>query len=180
MLQEVYQKGAILVKEEYQHNLSCTCVDSFGFFWWWWSWMLPVETLSCWFWFEVMTPRLISSYHSCQELILFPGIALQMINTVGGSRLPSIQSRSLSLRLCHFCSPKKGSEEQIIYLRQRRQAVHADLVHNAAPGILRDSHSPPCVAVGQVPQQPGPILLTYRYWFLFLGLQLISFWMPLI
>ena len=90
-------------------------------------------------------------------------------------RSPSIQSRPLSLRLRHFCSPKKGSEEQIIYLRQRRQAVHADLVHNAAPGILRDSHSPPCVAVGQVPQQPGPILLTYRYWFLFLGLQLISF-----
>ena len=38
----------------------------------------------------------------------------------------------------------------------------------------------PCVAVGQVPQQPGPILLTYRYWFLFPGLQLVSFWMPLI
>ena len=41
-----------------------------------------------------------------------------------------------------------------------RQAVRAKLVHNAAPGILRDSHSPPCVAVGQVPQQPGAILLT--------------------
>ena len=46
--------------------------------------MLPLETLSFRFWFEVMTPRLISSHHSCQdqELIPFPGIALQMINTV--------------------------------------------------------------------------------------------------
>ena len=42
----------------------------------------------------------------------------------------------------------------------------AEMVHNAAPGILRDSHSPPCVAVGK--------------WFLFLDLRLISFWMPII
>ena len=55
-----------------------------------------------------------------------------------------------------------------------------ELVHNAAPGISQDGHSPPCVAVGQVPQQPGPILLTYRYWFLFLGLLLVSFLMPII
>ncbi|KAJ4441168.1 hypothetical protein ANN_11019 [Periplaneta americana] len=37
----------------------------------------------------------------------------------------------------------------------------AELVYNAALGILRDSHSPPCVAVQQVPQQSGPILLTH-------------------
>ena len=30
-----------------------------------------------------MAPRLICSHHLCQELIFFPGIALQMINTVG-------------------------------------------------------------------------------------------------
>ena len=32
MLQEIYQKGAVLVKEERQHNLSCSCVDGLGFF----------------------------------------------------------------------------------------------------------------------------------------------------
>ena len=95
-----------------------------------------------------------------------------------GSRSPSIQSRSLSMRLCHFWSPKKGFEGQSIHLGWRCQAVHAELVHNAAPGILRDSHSLPCVAVGQVSQQPGPVLPTYRYWFLLL--RLVSFWMPLI
>ena len=47
--------------------------------------MLPLETLSFRFWFEVMTPGLISNHHLCQELIPFPGIALQMINTVGHS-----------------------------------------------------------------------------------------------
>ena len=50
---------------------------------------------------------------------------------------------------------KKGAEGQTIHLG-RRQAVRAELVGNAVPGILRDSHSPPCVAVGQVLQQPGP------------------------
>ena len=70
-----------------------------------------------------------------------------------------------------FWPPKKGSEGQTIHLGRRRQAVHAELVHNA------DSHSTPCVAVGQ---EPGPILLTYRYWFLFLGLRLDSFLMSLI
>ena len=49
-----------------------------------------------------------------------------------------------------------------------------------SPEILWDTYSPPCVAVGQVPQQPGPILLTYKYWFLFLGLRLVYFLMPLI
>ena len=63
----------------------------------------------------------------------------------------------------------------MIHLGRRRQVVGAELVHDAAPGILRDSHSLPCVAVEQVPQQPGSILLTYRYWFLFLGLRLVSF-----
>ena len=66
---------------------------------------------------------------------------------------------------------KKGSEGQTVHLGRRHQAVHVELVHNA------DSHSAPCVAVGQ---QSGPILLTYRYWFLFLDLRLVSFWMPLI
>ena len=47
-------------------------------------------------------------------------------------------------------------------------------------GTLQDSHSLPCVTVGQVPQLPGPKRLTYRYWFRFLGLWLVSFWMPLI
>ena len=42
---------------------------------------------------------------------------------VGGSRSPSIQSRHLSLRLRHFCSPKEGSEGQTIHLGRRRQAV---------------------------------------------------------
>ena len=32
MLHEVYQKGAVLVKEEHQHYLSYTYVDSLGFF----------------------------------------------------------------------------------------------------------------------------------------------------
>ena len=99
---------------------------------------------------------------------------------VGGSRSPSIQSRSLSLRLRHFLSPKKDFEGQTIHLGRRCQAVRADLVHILAPGILRDSHPPPCVAVGQVPQQPGSILLTCRCWFLFLGLRLVSFLMSLI
>ena len=42
---------------------------------------------------------------------------------VGGTRSPSIQFRPLSLRLRHFWSPKKGSEEQTIQLGRRRQAV---------------------------------------------------------
>ena len=42
---------------------------------------------------------------------------------VGGSRSPSIQSRPLSLRLCHFWSPKKGSEGQTIHLGQRCRTV---------------------------------------------------------
>ena len=70
---------------------------------------------------------------------------------------------------------KKALSWQSIHLLRRHQAVRAELVHNAGPGILRDSHSPPCVAVGQVPQQPGPILLICRCWFLFLGLRLVSF-----
>ena len=96
---------------------------------------------------------------------------------VRGSRSPSIQSRPLFLWLRHFRSPRKSSEGQTIHLG--RQAVRAELVHNAAPGILRDSHSPPCVAAGQVPQQPRPILLTYRDWFQFPGLRLVSFLMSL-
>ena len=63
----------------------------------------------------------------------------------------------------------------MIHLRLPRQVVRAELVHNAVLGILRDSHSLPCVALRQVPQQPGPILLTYMCWFLFLGLRLVSF-----
>ena len=47
-----------------------------------------------------------------------------------------MQSRPLSLQLRHFWSPKKGSEGQTIHLGRRRQAVRAELVHNAAPGIL--------------------------------------------
>ena len=72
-------------------------------------------------------------------------------------RASSIQSRPLSLRLRHFWSHKKGSEGQTIHLGRRRLAVRAELVHNAAPGILRDNLLPPCVAMRQVPQQPGPI-----------------------
>ncbi|KAJ4442313.1 hypothetical protein ANN_03899 [Periplaneta americana] len=79
-----------------------------------------------------------------------------------------------------FWSPKKGPDEQTIHLGRRRQAIPAKQVYNASLGILRDSHSPPYVAGGQVPQQPGPILLTYRYLFLFLSLLLVSFRMPLI
>ena len=85
---------------------------------------------------------------------------------VGGSRSPSIHSRLLSVRLRQFVR-QKGSVGQTTHLARRRQAVRAELVHNAAPGILRDSHSPPCDAVGQVPQQPGPILPTFKYWFCF-------------
>ena len=51
----------------------------------------------------------------------------------------------------------------MIHLGRRRQTVRVELVHNVALGFLRDTCSPPCVAVGQVPQQPGAILLTYRY-----------------
>ena len=77
----------------------------------------------------------------------------------------SIQSRPLYLRVRYFWSPKNGSEGQTIHVGRRRQAVglRGELIHNTAPGILRDLHSPPCVAMGQVPQQPGPILLTYKY-----------------
>ena len=32
VLQEVCKKGAVLIKEECQHKLSCTCVDGLGFF----------------------------------------------------------------------------------------------------------------------------------------------------
>ena len=81
---------------------------------------------------------------------------------------------------CAIFGSLKDSEGQTIHLRRRRQAERAELVHNADPGILRDSHSPPCVAVGQVPQQPGPILLTNKYWFLLLGLRLVSSLIPLI
>ena len=41
----------------------------------------------------------------------------------------------------------KALRGQTIHLRRRRQVVCAELVHNAAPGILRDSHSPRCVSV---------------------------------
>ena len=55
------------------------------------------------------------------------------------------------------CGPlKKGSEEQKNHLGRRCQAVRAELVHRAAPEILRDSHSSPCVEEGQMSQQPGP------------------------
>ena len=77
-------------------------------------------------------------------------------------------------------SSKKGSGGQSFHLGRRRQAVRAELVHNAVLGSVLDSHSLLCVAVGQLPQQPGPIPLTYRYWFLFLGLRLVSFLMLLI
>ena len=70
------------------------------------------------------------------------------------TRSPSIQSRPFYLRLRHFWFPKKDSEGQTVHLGRRRKAVRAELVHNAALGILRDSHSLPYVAVGQVPQQP--------------------------
>ena len=65
----------------------------------------------------------------------------------------------------------------MIHLGRRR---HVELVHNAVSGILRDSHSPPYVTVGKVPQQSGSILLTYRFWFLFLDLRNVSFLMPFI
>ena len=84
-----------------------------------------------------------------------------------GRFLVTLHTVQTSLWLCHFWSPRKSSEGQMIHLGWR-QALHAELVHNATLGILRDSYSPPCVAVGQ---QPGPILLTYRYWSLFLGLR---------
>ena len=77
-------------------------------------------------------------------------------------------SPDLSPRLPNFWSPKKGCEGQTIHLGRRRQEVHAEMVHNAAPGIFRDRHS-------QVPQQPGPILQTLRYSFLFLRVWLVSF-----
>ena len=35
-----------------------------------------------------------------------------------------------------------------------------------------------CLVLQWDKEQPGPIFLTYRYWFLFLGLWLVSFWMP--
>ena len=75
---------------------------------------------------------------------------------------------------------EKALRGQKIHLGRRRQAVSAELVHIEAPGILRDSHSPPCIAVGHLLQLLGQLLLTYRYRFLFLGLQIVSFLMPLI
>ena len=98
-------EGAVLLKEERQHNLptlASMVLDIFG-----------GSDPGCFHW------RRISIYHSCQEHVPFPGIVLQMINTVsqhnhstlaeiqvGGSRSPAIQSRPLSLRLCHFWSPE--------------------------------------------------------------------------
>ena len=51
----------------------------------------------------------------------------------------------------------------MIHLGQRRQAICAEQVHNAAPGILRDSHSLPCVAVRQVPRPPARFFLNARH-----------------
>ena len=65
--------------------------------------MLPLETMSFQFWIEVMTPRLISSHHSSQELIPFPGIALQMINTVGHATCFLLWLKTMGYRLgAHF------------------------------------------------------------------------------
>ena len=111
--------------------------------------------------------RPTQSWHSCRNSSGKFSVTLYRVQTSFPAIMP-------------FWSPKKGSEGQTFHRGRRCQAVHAELVHNAAPGILRDSHSPPCVIVGQVSQQAGPTLLTYRYWFLFLGLWLIYFWMPLI
>lgn len=63
----------------------------------------------------------------------------------GGPRSPSRQFRTISLRLFHSCSLKKISKGKN-HLRWRNQALRAELVHIALSGILRDSHSPPCVS----------------------------------
>ena len=57
------------------------------------------------------------------------------------TRSPSIQSRPLSLRLCHFWSTKKGKR---FHLERRHQAVFAELIHNATPGILREPFTTLC------------------------------------
>ena len=106
-------------------------------------------------------------------------VSRSMCQSFNAVTLHTVQT-SLPAITPFFAPLKKGSEGQTIHLGRRRQAVRVELVHNATRGILRDSHSHPCVAVGQVPQQPGLILLTYRYWFLFLGFRLDSFLMPLI
>ena len=96
---------------------------------------------------------------------------------VGGSWSPSIQSRSLPA-ITPFLVPLKRPWRANNSPWTRMSS--AELVHNTAQGFLWDSHSLAYVAVGQMPQQPRPIFLTYWYWFLLLGLWLVSFLMPLI
>ena len=126
--------------------------------------MLPLETLSFRFWFEVMTPRLISSHQSWQELIPFSEITLQKINTVGVSRSPSYSSDISPSGYAIFGTLKKAlwdkrftSDDDVKQYRYVRNWFTTQ-----PREFLRDSHSPPCVAVGQVPPQSGLILLTYK------------------
>ena len=72
------------------------------------------------------------SRHSCRNSSWRFSVTLHTVQT----SLPAITP---------FWSPKKRSEAQTIHLGRRRQAVRAKLVHNTAPGILRDIHSPSCV-----------------------------------
>ena len=62
---------------------------------------------------------------------LVPGTHSLPWHSAAGSWSPSIQSRPLSLQLCHFWSPKKKA------LRANYSPLRQ------APRILRDRHSPP-------------------------------------
>ena len=76
-LQEVFRWGPSWSKKNVSITFPALVWMALEFFLWWWPWMLPLETLSFQFWFKVMTPRFLSSHHSCQELFPFPGIALR-------------------------------------------------------------------------------------------------------
>ena len=52
-----------------------------------------------------MTPRLTSSHHSCQELTSFPGITLEMINTVGHSTCFLLWLKTVGHPLCTRFAP---------------------------------------------------------------------------
>ena len=120
MLQKVYQKGAVLVKEECQHNLSCTCVDGLGFF-------LMVVTLDAStgdFVVSILVQKL-----TCGVILLHDNARPHTANTITVLlqkfkwEVLSHPPYSADLSPCDYAifGPlKKGSERQTIHLGRRR------------------------------------------------------------
>lgn len=80
VLQEVCQKGTVLVEEEIRHNLSCTCMDDLGISRCWWVLIIPFETCSK-YWHRESSPVTIRA----RNLFTSLAVALHMIKTVGYS-----------------------------------------------------------------------------------------------